>query len=238
MNGQEPTKDAQLMGPEFGEMDHIAWVTVPKSGKPVIANIMLDGILPADYLDQATTKSTYLTYPVDDPPVPAATMRMARNAAAAKAAFYRWDGATFDNWAGPNGASPAPAWTIAGGEMRFDASAGETEIVLTTPYDAADLHFQQRLPQGARAQVVFREAGAEKPSVVYDISGDLCCGRWRHGRIAISGRDVKLEIDGVASRRFRRDCDSAMGNFAIRAVSGSGAFRGFYVYDLTRRLRP
>ncbi len=237
MNGQEPTKDAQLMGPEYGEMDHIAWVTVPKSGKPVIANIMLNGILPADYLDQATTKSTYLQRAYDDPPIPAATIRMERNAQAAKAAFYRWDGATFDRWASPDGGRPSPTWSISSGEMRFDASANAAEIVCTTPYESSDLHFQQLLPSGAHAQVVFEEAGAEKPAIVYDISGNLSCGRWRHGRIAVSGRDVKLEIDGVASRRFKLDHDVAPGHFKIRAISGKGAFRGFYIYDLTRRLR-
>ena len=237
MNGQEPTKDAQLMGPEYGEMDHIAWVTVPKNGKPVIANIMLDGVFPADYLDQATTKSTYLTYALDDPPIPAATARMERNASAAAAALYRWDGATFDRWANPNGGAPSSAWSISEREIRFDASAGPAEIVCTTPYDAADLHFQQLLPPGAHAQVVFEDADTGKPSIVYDISGDLCCGRWRHGRIAVSGRDVKLEVDGVCSQRLVRDYKGSLGHFKIRALSGKGAFRGFYTYDLTRRLR-
>jgi Calcineurin-like phosphoesterase len=37
--------DSRLRGLRYGEFDHLAWVTMKKSG-PVIANIMLDGILP------------------------------------------------------------------------------------------------------------------------------------------------------------------------------------------------
>jgi hypothetical protein len=38
---------SRLRGVEYGEFDHVAWVTVKKD-KPLIANIMLDGILPSD----------------------------------------------------------------------------------------------------------------------------------------------------------------------------------------------
>jgi hypothetical protein len=39
--------DSRLRGPEYGEVDHISWVTMKKAG-PVIANILLDGILRED----------------------------------------------------------------------------------------------------------------------------------------------------------------------------------------------
>ena len=38
---------SRLRGTKYGEFDHIAWVTMKKD-KPLIANVMLDGILPAD----------------------------------------------------------------------------------------------------------------------------------------------------------------------------------------------
>jgi hypothetical protein len=37
---------SRLRGLRYGEFDHIAWVTVKKNADPIIANIMLDGILP------------------------------------------------------------------------------------------------------------------------------------------------------------------------------------------------
>ena len=55
-----------LRGKEYGEMDHITWVTMTKTG-PVIANLTLDGILPGDYLTQKNTLSTAQAYPIDEP---------------------------------------------------------------------------------------------------------------------------------------------------------------------------
>ncbi len=38
---------SRLRGVEYGEFDHVAWVTMKKDA-PLIANVMLDGILPAN----------------------------------------------------------------------------------------------------------------------------------------------------------------------------------------------
>ena len=38
---------SRLRGPAYGEFDHVAWVTMKKTG-PLIANILLDGVLPED----------------------------------------------------------------------------------------------------------------------------------------------------------------------------------------------
>jgi serine/threonine-protein phosphatase CPPED1 len=38
---------SRMRGVEYGEFDHVAWITMKKD-KPLIANVMLDGILPAD----------------------------------------------------------------------------------------------------------------------------------------------------------------------------------------------
>ena len=42
-------------GPEYGEMDHIVWVTMTEKA-PVVANILLDGIVPDDVATQNRTK--------------------------------------------------------------------------------------------------------------------------------------------------------------------------------------
>jgi hypothetical protein len=55
-----------LMGAEYGEFDHITWVTMQKEG-PTVVNLKLDGIIPGDYLTQATTKSP-VPHPVVDIP--------------------------------------------------------------------------------------------------------------------------------------------------------------------------
>ena len=51
---------SRLRGPDFGEFDHIAWVTMTEE-KPVIAQIALDGIMPADMnLENVTPAATAL----------------------------------------------------------------------------------------------------------------------------------------------------------------------------------
>lgn len=68
----------RLAGPEYGEMDHLTWVTMTKDG-PRVANICLDGILPGDYLNMLTTKSTALCLPLDRPVSPEIAARVERN---------------------------------------------------------------------------------------------------------------------------------------------------------------
>jgi UDP-2,3-diacylglucosamine pyrophosphatase LpxH len=38
---------SKLRGPEYGEFDHVAWVTMKKDA-PLVANVLLDGLLPSD----------------------------------------------------------------------------------------------------------------------------------------------------------------------------------------------
>ncbi len=37
---------SKMRGVPYGEFDHVAWVTVRKEGPPVVANVLLDGVLP------------------------------------------------------------------------------------------------------------------------------------------------------------------------------------------------
>ena len=69
LNSYDSAKRPVLKGPEYGEMDHIMWVTMTKDG-PVVANIMIDGIFSGEYLNQRNTKSNYWNRPIDIPPDP------------------------------------------------------------------------------------------------------------------------------------------------------------------------
>jgi serine/threonine-protein phosphatase CPPED1 len=59
---------SKLRGVEYGEFDHVAWVTMKKD-KPLIANVMLDGILPSDLKtpesdEKGVVRKQKPTYPV------------------------------------------------------------------------------------------------------------------------------------------------------------------------------
>ena len=68
---------AALMGREYGEMDHITWVTMTPHG-PDVVNLTLDGILPGDFLSQRTTRNTKYTDPIDYPADAATKARLER----------------------------------------------------------------------------------------------------------------------------------------------------------------
>ena len=75
-NHKEPNAPTspKVAGPEYGEMDHITWVTMTADG-PEVVNLCLDGILPGDYLNRATSKDDfYITdeFQVEEPPDPKA----------------------------------------------------------------------------------------------------------------------------------------------------------------------
>lgn len=78
MHSSEYDLRHRLEGPEYGEMDHLAWVTMTKEG-PRVANICLDGILPGDYLNTLTTKSTMPVIALDRPVTPEIAARIASN---------------------------------------------------------------------------------------------------------------------------------------------------------------
>ena len=65
----------KLRGTQYGEMDHITWVTMTDDG-PEVANLLLDGILPGNYLTQATTLWSARTILLDYPPDPAVAERL------------------------------------------------------------------------------------------------------------------------------------------------------------------
>ena len=89
----------QLKGPAYGEMDHITWVTMTPHG-PDVMNLLLDGMLPGDYLNQKTTLNEKyvdeLDYPADGETV-ARLSELKRkkasesNAGTVKASSFGWN---------------------------------------------------------------------------------------------------------------------------------------------------
>ncbi|MBE6398322.1 MAG: hypothetical protein E7046_15085 [Lentisphaerae bacterium] len=89
----------QLKGPAYGEMDHITWVTMTPHG-PDVMNLLLDGMLPGDYLNQKTTLNEkyvdVLDYPADGETV-ARLSELKRkkaaesNASTVKASSFGWN---------------------------------------------------------------------------------------------------------------------------------------------------
>lgn len=78
MNARKSRKErTQLKGPAYGEMDHITWVTMTPKG-PDVVNLMLDGILPGDYLSQRNTLCSKYTDALDYPADPVAAARLAK----------------------------------------------------------------------------------------------------------------------------------------------------------------
>ena len=78
--GSREGNSRELMGREYGEVDHITWVTMTKAG-PVVANLTLDGILPGDWLTQKTTLSREQPYPIDEPADPEVVEKLSKIAA-------------------------------------------------------------------------------------------------------------------------------------------------------------
>ena len=60
-----------LYGQEYGEMDHIMWVTMTANG-PEVVNLKLDGVLPGNYLNRANSKDDTMLKVMDIPVDPAA----------------------------------------------------------------------------------------------------------------------------------------------------------------------
>ena len=55
-----------LYGQEYGEMDHIMWVTMTANG-PEVVNLKLDGVLPGNYLNRANSKDDTMLKAMDIP---------------------------------------------------------------------------------------------------------------------------------------------------------------------------
>lgn len=102
----EPDRRPELAGPDYGEMDHVTWVTMTKAG-PVVANVLIDGVLPGDYLNTKTTRSTYPTSVLDAPADEETVRRVASNVVDRTAYKKAVDAAKAARAKGPDGRAVA-----------------------------------------------------------------------------------------------------------------------------------
>ena len=79
---------SRLRGPAYGEMDHVTWVTMTPKG-PDVMNLLLDGMLPGDYLDQGNTLCGKYTDALDNPAPPETLANLAGFKARKEAAKAR-----------------------------------------------------------------------------------------------------------------------------------------------------
>ena len=89
----------RLKGPQYGEMNHITWVTMTPEG-PDVMNLLLDDMLPGDYLNQRTTLNEKFTDALDLPADRETVARLSElkrrkaaesNVSAVKASSFGWN---------------------------------------------------------------------------------------------------------------------------------------------------
>ena len=158
--------NGSLRGMEYGEFDHIAYVTVTKKG-PVVANILLDGILPDDVLTYEKCKNKYggdlniPRTPKKAAPIPSATSgepwKMVLDEAALKTCKKNGDGVWNGAVVRVNGDNNARCWE---------------RVVLPVPSPAgkkirvsAEVKAQI---SGGKFQIALRSADADDKTIAYE----------------------------------------------------------------------
>ena len=207
-------KRAKLNGPAYGEMDHITWVTMTPKG-PEVVNLLLDGILPGDYLSQRNTLCSRYTDALDYPPDPVTAARLAKfkaqndaveNVRTVKASSFGWNAK--DATAALQAAIDSGArrvmvdwqkegdWRIAPVLLR----TSNQEIVLA---DGVTLRAKEGLPRSGTASLLTIPAGVTNvflhgivTATVAADGGDPKHAIAVHGGRDISIRDLTLITDG------------------------------------------
>jgi hypothetical protein len=81
---------SRMRGVEYGEFDHTAWITMKKD-KPLIANVMLDGILPSDLSVPDSEEKGVVVKKVATHPVEGKLTLDGKPFAGASVTFYRFN---------------------------------------------------------------------------------------------------------------------------------------------------
>lgn len=84
---------SRLRGADYGEFDHVAWITMKKD-KPLIANVMLDGILPADLRIPESEEKGVVVKKVPTHPVEGRLLLDGKPLAGAMVTFHRYNPTT------------------------------------------------------------------------------------------------------------------------------------------------
>ena len=119
---------SRLRGPAYGEFDQVAWVTMKKDA-PLIANVMLDGILPEDLKTLDTVEKGT---PVKKVPTFATSVRVTVEGAVeagVTVSFHKWNAATKAYAHTCDGLTDATGQTKMSTYGKFDGSpAGEFAV--------------------------------------------------------------------------------------------------------------
>ena len=141
---------SRLRGNEYGEFDHIAWVTMKKD-TPLIANVLLDGILPADLTIPDTEEAGSKRKVVPTYPVTGTLTLDGKPLAGATVAFYRFNKETEKFNAISDGLTDAAGRFQVSTYSRFDgAPAGEfivTVVKTGKGYDDGETNAKTLLPE-------------------------------------------------------------------------------------------
>ena len=141
---------SRLRGTEYGEFDHVAWVTMKKD-RPLIANVMLDGILPADLTLPDTEEPGMKLKLVPTYPVAGTVTLDGKPIAGATVALYRFNKETEKYNGISNGLTDDAGRFKLSTYGRFDG-APEGEFVVTVVktgkgYDDGETNAKSLLPE-------------------------------------------------------------------------------------------
>ena len=122
---------SRLRGVEYGEFDHVAWITMKKD-KPLIANIMLEGIFPSDLKVPDSEEKGVVVKKVPTHPVEGKLTLNGQPVAGASITFHRFNKNTEKYTSACNGRSDASGRFQMTTYFRFDgAPAGEFAVTVT-----------------------------------------------------------------------------------------------------------
>ena len=206
MNARKGRKErTQLKGAAYGEIDHIAWVTMTPKG-PDVVNLLMDGILQGDYLDQRNTLcskySDALDYPPDSEAIAHLAKFKAQNDAAAnvrtvKASSFGWNAqdataalqAAIDSGAGRVVVDwrEEGDWRIAPVLLR--TSNQEIEIA-----DGVTLRAKEGLPRLLTASLLTIPAGVTNVSLYGVVTATIAAdgGDLKHAIAILGGKDISV----------------------------------------------
>ncbi len=163
---------SRLRGAEYGEFDHIAWITMKADG-PRIANVMLDGILPED-LKVPESDEPGVTRKL--PKVLAAKGTVTRDGkplAGATVAFHRKQTMPTERWV-----YVADAWTDKDGKFvpstatKFDGlPVGEYAVTLFLTQDGS--YYTREVKEESKLPAKYADAKTTPLKVSFDGNGDI-----------------------------------------------------------------
>ena len=205
---------SRLRGIEHGEFDHVTWVTMTKDG-PRVANLLLDGILPADVRSEDHARIGRLVFegePVDGDPAKLTVTLPFKNP------FDKQVACTV-SWSKPDGSG----WSITPSEKTFAVEAGATRSIRFQAVYKGNLDGIFPLPQ---ARIAVRIPGAFEREITAALPYDVFPHLGRKARVAAAkAADKAPTVDGALDEAlWKRPADAD--NFSPIGHAGKGDFHG------------